>query len=168
MIPEPDEEPNLSVPIEELLEGIDPDAFDDLFGDPNTHRPDAELIDGGAVNWRELEDSDAPETWAELRDWVQWLTNRYELGARTIPDCWYRHGGVVEELSALHTAWKASFSSADSGYGPIGWHERLFVCEQRLTKRYEGICGSGHQDPYGRRAAEDDEFWAKWVTTSHA
>jgi hypothetical protein len=42
-----------------------------------------------------------PGPWADLRDWVDHLVDRFGLETRVIPPCWYRHNTVVEALSAL-------------------------------------------------------------------
>lgn len=69
---------------------------------------------------------------AELTTWVQWLTNRYRLDQRTIPPCWAHHGELVEELSALHTAWLSSYALTSPGGAPLAWHEALATCRTRM------------------------------------
>ncbi len=47
------------------------------------------------------------EEWRELATWVEWLHTTYDLRANTgVPACWPAHPGVVEELAALHAAWR--------------------------------------------------------------
>jgi hypothetical protein len=68
-------------------------------------------IDGlGAqpVHWLSLDANTAAEEWAKLTGWVDWFTRRYEL-AETLPACWYAHPPILEELSALHTAWRGAY-----------------------------------------------------------
>jgi hypothetical protein len=64
--------------------------------------------------------------------WVDWLVSRYQLG-HVIPPCWWAHGPMVEELSALETAWRGAYSyngvAPDSG---VIWHEHLARCLARL------------------------------------
>ena len=37
-----------------------------------------------------------------LREWIDWYNTRYGVAAASrIPGCWYRHGPVVEELTAV-------------------------------------------------------------------
>jgi hypothetical protein len=120
------------------------------------------------INWRTLDDTDAPSVWTDLRDWVTWFTHRYNLPARKIPPCWYKHGALVEELSALRTAWLVSYDSLDAGYGPIGWHERLAVALPRLATWYNGECHNGHTElPQAVDDATPTE-WAPWIDESHA
>ncbi|MFI1919328.1 hypothetical protein [Nocardia sp. NPDC020380] len=59
-------------------------------------------------SWRDLDQDGAAELWTELIDWVDWLRHRYQLGSR-VPACWYRHGAVVEELTALMAAHIAAY-----------------------------------------------------------
>jgi hypothetical protein len=157
-----------NVPIEELLAGInlDPtaswsdDQLDDIMG--NGSLP---------VNWRTLRDEDAPQVWEQLQEWVRWFCTRYAIPDATIPVCWWRHGSLSEELSALRTAWLVSFDETDVGYGPIGWHERLAVALPRLRHWYHGECSAGHQVVARSRTWSDataDESWQQWIGNSHA
>jgi len=120
------------------------------------------------ISWRTLEDEDAPQVWTDLREWVIWFTHRYNLAPRKIPPCWFQHGALVEELSALHTAWLVSYDSLDAGYGPIGWHERLAVAIPRLATWYNGECHNGHTElPQTGDGAVPAE-WADWIRETHA
>jgi hypothetical protein len=120
------------------------------------------------INWRTLTKEEAPEVWTDLGEWVDWFIRRYNLPARKIPPCWYKHGALVEELSALHTAWLVSYDSLDAGYGPIGWHERLAVALPRLATWYNGECHNGHTElPQAGNDAVPTE-WADWISSSHA
>lgn len=112
------------------------------------------------VNWRELTDAEAPAVWRELGDWVAWLVFRYSIPANVISDCWFKHGGAVEELSALHACWLASFDSTDSGYGPIGFHERLELAQSRI-KRHLASCQSAHYE-LGLRTISSSPDWSEW------
>lgn len=140
--------------------------------DPDDRGGDSEPLGAVIVNWRELTPSDAPAVWAALRDWVEWFTARYNLPVSLIPDCWWRHGGLVEELSALHTAWVAAYDPVDAGYGPIGWHERFQTAVDRWRSgiHYAGSCSAGHVPPHTRdwRAKINEEEWAAWVRDAHA
>jgi hypothetical protein len=120
------------------------------------------------INWRTLDDADAPEIWTDLRDWVIWFTHRYNLASRKIPPCWFKHGALVEELSALHTAWLVSFDSLDAGFGPIGWHERLAVALPRLATWYNGECHNGHTELPQTGDDGVPTEWADWIGRSHA
>ena len=120
------------------------------------------------INWRTLEDEDAPQVWTDLRSWVVWFTHRYNIAPRKIPPCWFKHGALVEELSALHTAWLVSYDSLDAGYGPIGWHERLAVALPRLATWYNGECHNGHTELLQTGDDTIPTEWADWIRQSHA
>jgi hypothetical protein len=121
------------------------------------------------VDWRHLTDPDAHVEWVALRAWVEWFVIRYRVAESVVPSCWYRHGQLVEELSALHTAHTAAFDSSDGGFGPIGWHERLSMALPRLTKAYAGGCADGHRDVHPRKVAPiDPTEWDAWTNQAHA
>jgi hypothetical protein len=69
---------------------------------------------------------------AQLAAWIDWLTTRYQLDHRTIPPCWAHHGELVEELSALRTAWLSSYALTSPGGAPLAWHEAFAHCRTRL------------------------------------
>jgi len=148
-------------PIEELLDSL-PEGWDD----PSSRRSPG-MLGVAVVNWRTLPDSEAPQVWTDLGAWVSWFIHRYNLPARKIPPCWFKHGALVEELSALHTAWLVSYDSLDAGFGPIGWHERLAVAIPRLATWYNGECHNGHTElPNSAEAVAPG--WRDWITQSHA
>lgn len=84
--------------------------------------------------WRYLDSDDAARLWDEVTDWVWWLRDRYELTDR-VPRCWYRHGPVVEEFTALMAAWTEAYSS---GRGMSAWHSSDLW---PLMDRLESISG---------------------------
>lgn len=151
----------------------DPAELDDEDEyDPADRDGSSEPLGAEVVNWRELTPSEAPAVWAALRDWVEWLTARYNVPVTLIPDCWWRHGGLVEELSALHTAWVAAYDTVDAGYGPIGWLERFQTATERWRTgtHYTGSCSAGHVASPTRtmRDKTDEQAWNAWVRATHA
>lgn len=78
--------------------------------------------------WDTLDREAAQHLWAELVDWVGWLRVRYELPTE-IPGCWYRHTRMVEELTAVMTAHRAAYDTANTADGDVhywsgmaAWH----------------------------------------------
>lgn len=69
----------------------------------------------------------------ELNLWIDWLTDRYRLDHRTVPDCWHDHPELLEELSALHLAWQGAFATSASPDAPLRWHEQFAAAINRLT-----------------------------------
>lgn len=154
----------------------EPDDVDALLArelsgfDPLSRFGDSSPIGGFVINWRELTDEDAAAKWEALRSWVEWFTTRYNIAVSVVPPCWWRHGTLVEELSALFTAHLAAFDVSDAGFGPIGWHERLAIAVPRLSRAYGGGCSSGHKTSKPRRwvDATDEAEWKSWSKQAHA
>lgn len=127
------------------------------------------MLGAQITRWRDMPDEDAPAAWEQLRAFVDWLAERYDLNTALIPACWYRHSVVVEELSALRAAWDASFVvETDGGLGPIGWHERFALARTRLREYgYSGECErSGHIEAPVRVIAIDVKDWDDWRMTA--
>lgn len=127
-------------------------------------------LGGFIVNWRDLDDNQAHTEWVGLRAWVEWLTVRYELPVSMVPNCWWRHGSLVEELSALYAAHQAAFDETDGGLGPLNWHERFSTALPRLTRAYGGGCSNEHDSlrPRSWSNVTDEEEWDAWTNRSHA
>jgi hypothetical protein len=66
----------------------------------------------------------------QLTDWVDWATWRYALDHRVIPERWPQHGALLEELSALYTA----YNLAASGDAPMLWIEHFAAARARVTE----------------------------------
>lgn len=127
-------------------------------------------LGGEVTNWRLLSDDEAPAVWKELRAWVEWFVARYRVPESTVPACWWKHGQLVEELSALQAAHAAAFDRSDAGFGPLGWHERLSLAVPRLTRAYAGGCSNGHRDftPRSSIGDVDEQEWNAWTSQAHA
>jgi hypothetical protein len=75
--------------------------------------------------WHMLTAEQAEKRWIDLRAWVEFLVQRNNIGAKEIPDCWYLHGGLVDELEALRSAWLEANRPDSKGTDPIWWREAL-------------------------------------------
>lgn len=129
----------------------------------------SEAIGGHAVDWFTMKDADAAAEWIVLRAWVEWVTVRYNIPVSVVPTCWYQHGALVEELSALRTAHRAAFDKTDAGNGPALWHERLALAHGRLSRAYGGGCNNGHQPTKPRTWPVDPGAdWDAWTSQAHA
>jgi hypothetical protein len=149
-------------PIEDLLETL-PEHWNE-----QAPRRSPGMLGITVINWRTLLPDEAPEAWTDLGEWVSWFSRRYNLPTRKIPLCWYKHGALVEELSALHTAWLVSYDSLDAGYGPIGFHERLAAALPRLASWYNGECHNGHTELPQAGDSTIPLDWADWIQQTHA
>ena len=153
-----DEDAIEAILLEELSNGA---SFD-----PMDRGTSSAPIGAVVVNWRTLDPEQAPQVWEELRKFVEWFTTRYNLSSSVVPDCWFQHGAMVEELSALHIAHTVYFDPADGGAGPIGWHERLTLAITRIKAAYSNNCQRGHAATAPRVWAPHPN-WASWITSSH-
>ena len=71
-----------------------------------------------------------------LATWVDWMQERYASTGDWLRPCWWRHGFVVEELSALRTSWLGVYS-ADEPRAPtaaLTWHEQSEKCRDRIRR----------------------------------
>jgi hypothetical protein len=102
--------------------------------------------------------------WAELRAWVAWLHDRYELSVEDrLPRCWAQHPGLVEELYALK-AWREEIygSGQPSGQAARYWHSELRQVLHAASTMYALGCRTGHRGP-ARQAAADQDLLAGWA-----
>ena len=102
--------------------------------------------------------------WAELRAWVAWPYDRYELGTEDrLPRCWPRHPGLVEELWALR-AWRLEVYSGGhpSGQAARYWHTELRQLVQAAVPMYAAGCRTGHRGA-STLAADDPGLAEEWA-----
>ena len=95
----------------------------------------AELGDlQGPTHWPSLLPDDARQAWADLRDWVEHLVDRFGLETRAVPPCWYQHNTVVEALSALRDQERICFAPSASAAGAVDWFLSLREIENRMSQ----------------------------------
>lgn len=112
--------------------------------------PAASPSRSGAHVWHTLTVTEAARAWQVLTGWVDWLTDRYHL-EDTLPDCWYRHGAMVDELDALRAAWTAAYIDPHARpQDPAYWLELLDRTLSRLRAwdRYGCTAGTHHDDTH--------------------
>ena len=103
------------------------------------------------IRWPHLDDEKSAEQLDELTDWVLWLTWRFNLDHRTVPDCWNQHGAVIEELSALYTAWQTAYAQTADGDSPLAWMNQFANSRHRLT---DCVARTGCRPSKHRRKAD--------------
>lgn len=115
------------------------------------------------VNWRDLDPADAGPVWQELRSWVEWARERYDL--RTLHPCWFKHPAAVEHLSALHSAWTVLFDAEDSGLGPVTFLEKLRGTAPSLERVFSGCSPKEHHSRAMNAwpSLDDDSEWGELV-----
>lgn len=99
------------------------------------------------VNWAALDAHHAAEQWGLLTDWTDWIRDRYQLH-ETIPACWYAHGPLVEELSALRSAWVGTYLDPEARAGDgSAWHDLLDRTLHRIKRWDRTGCADGTHRP---------------------
>lgn len=99
------------------------------------------------TEWHDMTPGQRYTEWAQLRAWVTWLHDRYELDVEDkLPLCWPLHPGLVEELRALK-AWRAEAYGGQPGTGQIAcyWHNTLRTVIQAAATQYASGCRAGHR-----------------------
>lgn len=118
---------------------------------------------GGSWCWRYLDSYEQHALLVELRDWVDYLTERYELRS-VIRPCWHLHGVAVEELTGLYVAWRATFAEKPRAYSDeiIAFHDRwLWPMVRRIEERdwFRKCDGRTHVDHEAfATGTREDEF----------
>ncbi|MEV1008366.1 hypothetical protein [Streptomyces sp. NPDC049881] len=114
---------------------------------------------GAPVNWATLPPGGRLACWAEFVAWVAWLADRYELTTDQLPRaCWWQHGAVVEELTALWTSHHSAYGGEeDVGAAPYLWQDALCRAIERIGRHWLGPCRNGQHRDRHRTAWSGDE-----------
>ena len=119
------------------------------------------------AEWHQMSTGERHVAWSQLRAWVTWLYDRYELGIEDrLPRCWPQHPGLVEELGALK-AWREEIyeASQPSGQAARYWHTELRQVLQAATTVYAAGCRTGHRGARST-AADDARLQQRWAAAS--
>jgi len=122
---------------------------------------------GQLAEWHDMTPGEQAAVWAELRAWVTWLYDRYELSVEDrLPRCWALHPGLVEELYALK-AWREEIYSSGQPGGQAAryWHSELRQLLHAATTMYAVGCRTGHRGAT-TRAATDLALKQQWAQAS--
>lgn len=98
----------------------------------------------------------------QLAGWVDWMQERYASTRDWLRPCWWRHGFVVEELSALRTSWLGVYLAEEppAPAAALTWHEQAEKCRDRIRRTIStgpGCTAISHKpDP----STTDDPRWA--------
>ena len=85
-----------------------------------------------AICWPSLDEEEYAYQLEGVTAWLDWLVPTFALDARTVPSCWREHGALVEELSALYTAWTVAFCPTSEGERPLEWLGAFAMARERL------------------------------------
>jgi len=107
-----------------------PPAPDDVLPGPH---PTQQAFPPLPLCWAALTDPERDQQRDILHEWVDWLVHRYALDHPAVPPCWPHHGALLEELSALRTAWLTAYAATSHGDAPLDWHTQFAATRQRLT-----------------------------------
>lgn len=130
----------------------------------------AQLVDDRAhiptvPRWVDLDAQAAAQAWEALRTWVvEVLVPRHPHvstggSGRQLPSCWYRHPGLVEELSALHIAWCRAYRDPNApATAAIEWHDKWLPGVISRIPQHAPRCSGGHDDDEALGDAVDDGF----------
>lgn len=127
---------------------------------PSGVRTPAHLV-GEPVRWDDLPPAKRAKLWPEFVAWVIWLADRYELTTDQVPrQCWWRHGAVVEELTALWTSHQSAYAAdMDGGSAPYLWQDALGRAIERIGRYWLGTCRNGQHKDRHREAWNGDEAY---------
>jgi hypothetical protein len=108
--------------------------------------------------WHRLNAEEAERRWFELRAWVDWFVVRNDVGPKDIPDCWYLHGGLVDELEALRWAWLDTNKPDSKGTDPVWWREALHRARTRWPLFNPNGCATAHTETRPRAVGGEREW----------
>ncbi|RPE39064.1 hypothetical protein EDD90_2020 [Streptomyces sp. Ag109_O5-1] len=111
---------------------------------------------GAPVRWNDLEPEERAVLWPQFVRWVIWVADRYEMTTDQLPrQCWWKHGAVVEELTALWTSRESAYAGGeDGGSAPYLWQDALARAVERMGRFWLGACRNGQH-----RARHRDATW---------
>lgn len=112
--------------------------------------------------WHMLTAEQAEQRWLELHAWVKWLVARNNIGPKDIPNCWYLHGGLVDELEALRWAWLDTNKADAKGIEPIWWRESLQRARGRWPLFNPNGCATSHSESKPRMI-DGDQDWDSFL-----
>ncbi|MBL7501546.1 hypothetical protein [Frankia nepalensis] len=115
---------------------------------------------GAPFRWEDLAPDQLRHTWHELGTWVRWLCARYRVD--DIPPCWYQHGDLVEELTALWLAWQGAYRADARPDDPVRWLDWLARARARIARR-SPRCGAGAHRKLEPAESHDEVSFAAFV-----
>jgi hypothetical protein len=97
-----------------------------------------------------------------LATWVDWMQERYAATGDWLRPCWWRHGLVVEELSALRSSWLGVYSADEppAHAAELTWHEQAEKCRDRIRRTISTGPGCTAVSHKPDQSVTDDPRWA--------
>jgi hypothetical protein len=115
----------------------------------------------GPLDWRQVSAAESRAHWQALREWVQWLVQRYSLDARVVPPCWYLHPQLVDLLTALRDQHRGAFHHLAPLGSAASWHQNRWQFETRLRDcvSQTGCSRDTHRDDPAIDWPQDTQRW---------
>ncbi|GAA2720379.1 MULTISPECIES: hypothetical protein [Streptomyces] len=120
---------------------------------------------GAPVVWHKVKEEERAELWTEFTAWVIRMADTYELTTEQLPHaCWWEHGAVVAELTALWTGWESAFGNEeDAAAGPYLWHDAWARGIERIGRSWLGECTNGYHQTKSRTVWGTDPAYRKKI-----
>jgi hypothetical protein len=140
-----------------VLEEAQPAGPGGTDGDAEKERPA-----GAPIVWDDLDDDEYAVLWPQFVRWVIRTADRCELTTDQLPrQCWWLHGAVVDELTALWTGHQSAYTAAgeDAGSAPYLWQDAFARVIERIGRTWLGTCRNGqHKKRHREMWAGDDQY----------
>jgi hypothetical protein len=113
--------------------------------------------------WHMMTPAERTIAWADLRMWVTWLNDRYELSLeQRLPRCWADHPALIEELWALK-AWRHEIYTSTQPVGQAAryWHTELRTLISAAGTLWASGCRANHRITE-HHSADDETLQERW------
>ncbi|MFF9157618.1 hypothetical protein ACF1AB_35965 [Streptomyces sp. NPDC014846] len=124
---------------------------------------DSTRVPGTPIAWHKVAEDHREELWGKFVSWVVRMADTYELTTEQLPHaCWWEHGAVVAELTALWTGWESAYNSEeDAAAGPYLWHDAWARGIERIGRMWLGECTNGYHQQKSRTVWGTDPAYRK-------
>jgi len=114
------------------------------------------------LHWPEIPPDDLEAEWDDLREWVAELLGRFAwIDHHVVPACWWRHGELVELLSALRGHEQVAFMPGQPPTTATDWFRAMRdLLGMARTWVAESGCAAGHVERAPRVTAVSPDDWA--------
>jgi len=94
--------------------------------------------------WDRLPEAQRNESWRELVEWVDWLTDAYAPWI-VLPDCWPAHEGLRTELTMFWLWHEWLMTAAVNPIDGVRWHQDL----RHSAQAWRELANCRHEPPIG-------------------
>jgi hypothetical protein len=120
---------------------------------------------GAPVVWHKVKEEERADLWGEFAGWVIRMADTYELTTEQLPHaCWWEHGAVVAELTALWTGWESAYGNEeDAAAGPYLWQDAWARAIERIGRMWLGECTNGYHQSKSRTVYGTDPAYRQKI-----